>query len=248
MFEIFIMQESLNLISEYSESYFIRSKDVFCEKLLIFLPSVNGKDVYPYYPRVSWGEELSKEYHILYISDPYQPLEQYNESKGSWFIAPDGVLTLDVLAEKIEKLAVDLNVKSVLFYGSSMGGYAAIILASHVDGSMAVAECPQLYLNKHPGSRHVCEKLLGTDLLLNEFEPLHFLSNAKSMRLKIICSAYDHHYTNHILPFIKELAVSDIYMNVDFSFETFMNKDYKKGHVALHKKHAFKVVADMFSL
>src|SRR5690606_19417753 len=99
-------QESLSVISEYSENRFIRCQNAHCKKLLVFLPSVNGKGVYPYFPRLSWGAELSKKYNVLYISDPYQPLELYSESMGSWFISPDGVLTLDALARRIEQLIV----------------------------------------------------------------------------------------------------------------------------------------------
>lgn len=38
------------IISTYCQNAYFPSKD--SDKLLIFLPSVNGKDVYPYYPRL----------------------------------------------------------------------------------------------------------------------------------------------------------------------------------------------------
>ncbi len=239
--------ESSSLIAEYSENRFYRCQNAQCSKLLVFLPSVNGKGVYPYFPRLSWGKELSKEYNVLYISDPYQPLELYNESMGSWFISPDGILTLETLARQIEKLIIDFDLNDVLFYGSSMGGYAAIVLSSYIDGSMAVAECPQLYLNKHPGSRYVCNKILSEHVSLNEVEPLHFLRHGKSVKLKVICSAYDRHYTQHILPFVDEIKDSSMRESVDINFDIFIRHDYEKGHVALKKEHAFKVIEEMFS-
>lgn len=112
--------ESVNVISDYCQNYFIRSPK--SNTLLVFLPAVNGKDVYPYYPRKSWGQELSENYHILYISDPYQPLSEYEESMGSWFISPSGEATIELLAEKIKLFIKDISVENVIFYGSSMGG------------------------------------------------------------------------------------------------------------------------------
>lgn len=148
----------IETIAEYCENEFHRSE---CSKtLLVFLPSVNGRGVYPYYPRHSWASILVKWFNILYISDPYQPLPQYKESGGSWFISPDGEMTLPVLAKKIENFADAIDANNIVFYGSSMGGYAAIVLGSMVKGGKVVAECPQLYLEKHPGSRFVCETLL----------------------------------------------------------------------------------------
>ena len=52
----------LDLISDYCENLFYENKD--SKKLLVFLPSVNGRGDYPYYPRISWGRELAKKYNI----------------------------------------------------------------------------------------------------------------------------------------------------------------------------------------
>lgn len=241
-------EKYVKLISEYCDNVFFRCQNEDCDKLLVFLPSVNGKDIYPYYPRMSWGEELSKTYNVLYISDPFQPLLQYKVPMGSWFISPDGDFTLDILAKKIDRLIIQLEVKDVLFYGSSMGGYAAIILSSLVQGSKAVAECPQLYLEKHPGSGYVCENILKKNISVNEIEPLYFLIGGRSKSIKIVCSVFDHHYSRHVLPFLQDIKDSDQNERVNISLCAYISHEYKKGHVALLKKDALSTIESMFKL
>jgi hypothetical protein len=238
--------ESLRLISEYCQNDFFGSLN--SDKLLVFLPSVNGKKVYPNYPRRSWANELSKKYNVLYLSDPYQPLPQYEEPMGSWFISPDGFLTLEVLAKKISLLAKEIETDDVVFYGSSMGGYAAIILASLLDGSKAIAECPQLYLKKHPGSRFICENVLNNEICIDSVEPLAFLKNGKSKHIRLVCSVLDRHYTQHVLPFIKELESMSEDVDISFMLQAYIYSSYKKGHVAMNREDARKVIDEVFSL
>lgn len=241
------MHESYSpIVTDYCKNRFFQSEDKGSKKLLVMLPAVNNSNNFPYFPRISWGPELSKKYHVLYISDPYQHLPCYSSVGGSWFISPDGVPSLAALAEKINSLKAHLGLDDVLFYGSSMGGYAAVVLSSYFKDSKAVAECPQLYLNKHPGSRYVSEKILKRDFTLSEIEPLHYIKKDRACNLKIICSIFDHHYSQHVLPFLEELKSFDNTLNMKIQVSLFMNKDYKKGHVALQKIHAFKVIADMF--
>lgn len=235
--------ESVNVISDYCQNYFIRSPK--SNTLLVFLPAVNGKDVYPYYPRKSWGQELSENYHILYISDPYQPLSEYEESMGSWFISPSGEATIELLAEKIKLFIKDISVENVIFYGSSMGGYAAMILSSLIENSKAVAECPQTYLKKHPGSRFVCENILQSDIPISSIEPLNFLKTGKQKSIHIICSVFDRHYEQHIIPFLEDIKNNIGQPSFELVFTSYMNPEYKKGHVALQKNEAFKIINSM---
>lgn len=232
------------IISTYCQNAYFPSKD--SDKLLIFLPSVNGKDVYPYYPRLSWAKELSEKYHVLYISDPYQPLEGYIEPMGSWFVSPEGKLTLIDLANKLKVFINDISVNEVIFYGSSMGGYAAVILSSFLENSKAISECPQLYLDQHPGSRFICENILAKNINKSEIEPLSFLKICESQNITIVCSIYDRHYEKHILPFIDEIRNGE-YSKLKLRTVLYSLPEYKKGHVALQKKEAFKLIDDVAS-
>lgn len=238
---------SLESLSEYCENLFFRSPD--SDVLLVFLPSVNGRDVYPYYPRRSWAEGLSKKYNVLYVSDPYQPLPQYKEPMGSWFISPDGELSLGILAQKIINLKEQVGVKEVIFYGSSMGGYAAIILASLVDGAKAVSECPQLYLKKHPGSRFVSDNILCNSVSVSDVEPLAFVRNNSPKHIRLICSVFDRHYREHVLPFIEDVKTScEEEVSFNMILQVYMSSDYKKGHVAMNKRDALRVIHEVSCL
>ena len=236
--------EGLVELSNYCDNLFYRCDN--SNKLIIFLPSVNGKGIYPYFPRVSWGEELSERYNILYISDPYQEIEIYGESMGSWFVSPEGESTLPLLAKIIEKIICDFGMDDVVFYGSSMGGYASIMLSSLVSGSKAIAECPQIYLKGHPGSRYVVNNILRKDFSPDLIEPINYLKMGVQKHIRIICSAFDHHYSQHISPFIDEIKDADICANMSFSI--FFDEKYTKGHVALKKEDAYKVIDQVSAL
>jgi len=235
--------ESVDPISEYCQNVFLRSSN--SNKLLVFLPSVNGKAFYPYYPRRSWGEELARNYNVLYVSDPYQPLPQYKEPMGSWFISPEGDSTIKTLSEKISQLKKEINVNDVIFYGSSMGGYAAIVLSSLISGSKAVAECPQIYLKKHPGSRFVCNNILKSCVAVEEIEPLSFLKFGKQKYVRILCSIFDQHYFQHIIPFTECLKNLNDGVNLNLTMSIYSNPNYKKGHVALQKNDALRVIQEV---
>ena len=237
---------SIDLVSKYCENLFFRSPG--SDVLLVFLPSVNGKSVYPYFPRKSWADALAKKYNVLYISDPYQPLPQYKESMGSWFISPDGKLTLEVLAKALVEVKKNIGAREIVLYGSSMGGYAALILASLIDGSKAIAECPQIYLKNHPGSRYVCEKLLDPSISFESKEPLAYLQSGGEAHLRIICSMFDSHYSQHVLPFIKDIEEKFDELSCSVTLYAYMNAEYKRGHVAMSKKDACNVIDEVVRL
>lgn len=236
--------ETVDYISEYCKNAFLRSPK--SKELLVFLPSVNGKAIYPYYPRRSWGDELVKNYNVLYISDPYQPLSQYQEPMGSWFISPNGQSTLNILAEKISILKNEIGARKIVFYGSSMGGYAAVMLSTFIKGSKAIAECPQLYLKKHPGSRFVCENILSSEISISEIDPISYVVSGKQSHIHLICSVRDRHYSQHVLPFIEDLSNISAGINFKLTVNLYFDASYKNGHVALRKEHAVPIINEIF--
>ena len=100
--------------------------------LIVFLPSVRSKKIYPYYPRISWKSSLPG-YDTLYLADPFQEFDGYQEAGGSWFIRPDGNSDLPRIASILDAWITKSCYSKVIFYGSSMGGYAALVLASLIE-------------------------------------------------------------------------------------------------------------------
>lgn len=211
-------------------------------KAIFFLPSVRSKPIYPYYPRISWANELSPLYNVFYVADPYQNDAIYTASGGSWFISPDGKSCLKELSECIKRTCLKNNIDDILFYGSSMGGYASLCLSMMHNGSKAISECPQLYLEKHPGSRHV---LNTSGLSASTYAPLSFYdSSCKADSINLVCSIHDRHYDTHVIPFIKECMDKTIANNLNVKL--FSSEDYPHGHVALNKPDAIDMIHASF--
>ncbi|VEE15387.1 hypothetical protein [Ectopseudomonas mendocina] len=212
--------------------------------LVVFLPSVRNKDIYPYYPRISWGREFSKFWNVLYLADPYQNDPAYSKAGGSWYIDRSGRSCLAEVSSCVRELCAVRGFKKVLFYGSSMGGFAALLLALLTENSSAISECPQIFLQKHPASRVVVEDFVGEDVSL--YEPLHYLKNCTHRaNVKIVCSLHDSHYRIHLLPFLDVLEKERCDIELDVLI--YSRERYKKGHVALDKGDAFSLISDYFS-
>ena len=117
-----------------------------------------------------------------------------------------------------------------------MGGYAAILLASKVSNAFVVAECPQIFLEKHPGSRTVINSTGVDD---QELINLSTIVKEKLIArcLMIICNSSDFHFLNHILP------IMTFKSNVTpINYIIYSSSKYKNGHTSLDFTDAFKII------
>lgn len=173
--------ESLNS-DHYNETVSIQYNNIiidlfqdlktFPKGLIVFLPSAQPRDLLPrvpYFPRLSWKNEFEN-YDFLVLSDPI--LRQSSHIHSSWFLDWDN----DILSEVSSFLTRFISNRSyeeenVLFYGSSMGGFAALHLASLIEGTKAVAEVPQIDMTQFPDSKAIDQvsNLLGGDDALVRF-------------------------------------------------------------------------------
>jgi hypothetical protein len=201
------------------------------DRLVVFLPSVRSKAIYPYYPRISLKDKISHA-DTLYLADPFQDQAEYAEPGGSWYIDTAGKSDLFRIAEVLEEWLKQSTYKKVVFYGSSMGGYAALVLASLVRGSSAIAECPQTDLLKHPGSSYVINRFCnGSTANLPDIDSL--CKRADSSSFHIIVNLHDHHVAAHVLPFMKSLGDGDPATSPNIAFSYYSSCRYRRGHTAL---------------
>lgn len=119
------------------------------QKLICFMPAALPKklDRDPLQlSRFRWRESLTK-YHVLALADPAMTL--HSELLGGWYIHPEADLIAE-MADLVSDQAKVLGLKNsdVLFYGSSLGGYGALAMASLLKGSTAIAEVPQIDVSK----------------------------------------------------------------------------------------------------
>ena len=229
----------MNKIGDFPCAYFKNNSDL----LLVFLPSVTlGKPYpYPYFPRISIKDKID-DFDFLYIADPFQDDLDYSEPGGSWFLNRNGDSVLPVLGSLINDFRNRNSYRRVVFYGSSMGGYASIILASFVDGSICIAECPQIYLRKHSSSSYVLNKYCAH--VPNDFYDIDkFLPSDSNSFFKIICSVYDHHVHDHIIPFVNWLSTNEL-NKARFDIVLYCDDSYSRGHVALNLQDCIKIISD----
>lgn len=105
----------------------------------------------PVFSRISWKFEQS----TLYYNDPTRNIKNV-DLRGGWGIGTQDNWYLEeiskiikIIAEKIyEYPETGEKYDNLMFYGSSMGGFMSLILATFIRNSVAIAEIPQLELRE----------------------------------------------------------------------------------------------------
>lgn len=94
------------------------------------------------YHRWSWQLEWPTSL-VIAVFDP--AMQQAPGLEGAWYIHP-GFDVVAAISGTISDLAARAGVPTqrIVFYGSSLGGFGAIGCAAHLPGSRAVAEVPQI--------------------------------------------------------------------------------------------------------
>lgn len=122
------------------------------ENVIVFLPSAQDRSQPPKIPvfhRWSWANEFPNS-TIITLTDPalYR-----TGGHASWFLASEyNIDHIEVLSDFLETILLKIGLKGfrVYLYGSSMGGFGALMMSAHVANSHAVAEVPQLDLRTYP--------------------------------------------------------------------------------------------------
>lgn len=133
-------------------------------------------------------------------------------------------------------LRLNLNKNSrITFYGSSGGGYAAILASTLLVGSNAIVINPQIYLNRY--IKRVYDKFLNdtghdedylfldaTKLMLecNYIPPIKYFQNVMDKL----------HYQHHYIPFVRWYAENAALLNKKGTV-SFIESIDDKGHSAI---------------
>lgn len=186
------------------------------QRLFVMLTAAVNRERLPLPIFNRWGWKNRLPGHVLCISDPTLAAD---DSLGiGWYLGgPDGDVT-EKLSQLVKKFAAALGIRNnrIVTYGSSAGGFAAMMLASKLNGSTAVAINPQTHvLRYHP--KHVDEMLsacfpgvdkaqavIDYDARLNASAHLP----GKTMRLVIAQNRLDrHHWEDHYPNLAKSLGL-----------------------------------------
>jgi len=173
-----------------------------------------GSRPLPAFNRWKWRKRFPG--HVLCISDP--TLAASSVLEIGWYLGSEMHDATTDMANLVKHIAQGLGVNnhSIIPYGSSAGGFAAMSLASRIPGSMAVAINPQTDATKyHP--KRVTEMLTGCfpGLTLEDVRRDHAsrvcmasaLALGKS-RVLIAQNTEDaEHWGPHFLPFAQSMGI-----------------------------------------
>ncbi|WP_131358115.1 hypothetical protein [Aquitalea sp. USM4] len=179
----------------------------------------------PYFNRWGWKEQFPGK--VFCISDPTLCLDP-TISIG-WYLGNQEHDATADMADLVKVLAGSVGVSegNVITYGSSAGGFAAIMLGTYLDDAISVAINPQTDILKF-SQQHV-DKLLSTCFELTSFDERRFKERTniaerlkiKSTRIILAQNVLDsHHWVNHYLPLAEQIdlpmAVSGFSKNKNY--------------------------------
>lgn len=124
--------------------------------LIVFLPSARSADrskwQNPQFSRWKWTQHVPVS--SLVLDDP---TIADNDLIGGWFQGTRDKWGIDAAAEVIAAVAQQQRIPEsrILLYGSSIGGFASLMLAARLREAYAIAEVPQTDLRTYPFMRHI---------------------------------------------------------------------------------------------
>ena len=166
----------------------------------------------PMFTRHKWDFDKS----ILLYNDNTRYVWEGETGSGWGMGLPDDYF-LENIKNMIIKITQHFNIlpQNILFYGSSMGGFTSIQLATMIKGSFAIAENPQvdarMWINDYYLKYGMHSELYEKETL-KQFEPfkynvLHMIKKENYIpNLTIIHDINPIDIKNHLIPFIDELS------------------------------------------
>ncbi|GAA3307004.1 heparinase II/III domain-containing protein [Glutamicibacter nicotianae] len=144
--------------------------------------------------------------HVFYILDDFG-------DQGSYYLQEKGDLSIfqtvqDFIHNRIKNLAK--TGQSIIFAGSSKGGTAAIIHGLRVPNSKIIVGAPQTKIGSFLKKPHpnVLRYMTGgeTQAHVAQLDSLMYspeFTTSRNSEISIIVGKSDHHYKNHVLPWVE---------------------------------------------
>ncbi|WP_156096049.1 glycosyl transferase family 2 [Methanobacterium sp. SMA-27] len=189
----------------------------------------------PIYRRHSWESKFEES--VIYYNDPTLYIDP--ELYIGWGIGKIDDWYLLVIADIIQILARKNNItpENMLFFGSSGGGFTAIMLSTFIKNSSVIVNNPQIFLTNY-AKRHLnqminsCFDNLDLETVLEQyghridivkcFEHQQYMPNLTY----IVNSDSKNDILNHFIPFIESLVLFK-YFNERVKILLYKNE---KGH------------------
>lgn len=212
--------------------------------IVVVMPSV-GRNHIPKFSRHSWKNDF-EDFCFIAVADPELIFHEDNEQiNGTWFLTKrKGYMSwLDLLAKYLENLIKKFcngDKVPIVFCGSSMGGYAALVMSTYFESSVALSECPQTVLLDYKHSRIAIDSLQLSES--NTFIDLRTLFSETKLKPagKIFCALSDlHHIKYHVQPLIEFISqqAQDFHMSRrELEIELKIGAETPFGHKQLPRK------------
>ena len=192
----------------------------------------------PWFHRWSWDFNQS----IIYYNDPTSYID--GELLGAWGVGTKDYWPVEIISLICNKLGENLNFshEKFVFYGSSMGGFISILLATLNKNTYFVADIPQINLLKHWSWPGRINKYCFPELTVEEmgkrygyrFNIFELMKREKYIPkgLMIFDVSFkgdvDHHY-NYVFEELSKLSFEDYHNEL---YIQVMGKN--RGHNAYH--------------
>lgn len=187
-------------------------KYVFCDGgnsdiLIVTFPGFASPGIQPQYNYIRTLIDCNC--HRLYILDDYGPRGSYLIGKNGDHSIEDSVVSL--ISTMCDKYGVESG--NVILQGSSKGGYCALYFGIKYNFGYVIAGAPQINLGNYllKVAPDVAEYITGGKNEENKgyLNGLLFdlvdLSSGRFPKIFIHVGRGDHHYPNHIVPFLEKL-------------------------------------------
>lgn len=222
------------------------------DSLVVFLPAALMDDPaarrHPSIPRWTWGAELSASY--LALSDCALPDEL---CVGSWFQGNAAHFGADTLAAHIAAVAEAWSIPQsrIVLYGSSMGGFGALMIGARLPEAYVIAEVPQTNLatySNRAAIEMITQPIYGQSVdrvALQEPDRINVLNRFRRLgavpRMTIVHDHSDKSGLNQVYPLIGDmLDLIRQRLIVTEHFNTVFT--HGRGHVALPLEHGKRLI------
>lgn len=205
-------------VDDIDFNFKIHRLDCIQNGVVIFMPSAKSeiyRSLYPYYPRHKWANSLKK-YCVIYVGDPCDKLVS-DFSPGSWFFHRE-ISLIPALKNLLQNFIGSSN-KNILVYGSSMGGYGALLLGQLIRAKYVIAECPQIDLYKYHPFRQLLNGYIGDGVLnspwSNVFKFYNKFGFNDGMKVDIYINLGDQAHIRYIVEDLKDPLNRELLRNIE---------------------------------
>ncbi len=230
-------------------------------KTIVLLPSAQSKAKrrFPYYSRGLWAPDFKC--NIIVVSDP--TLQLNLSLLGGWFQGVNANWVLPLVLAHIDRFLSEWGQKweDCCFYGSSLGGFAALQAICYHPQAKAFVEIPQIDLREYtdPSMRDLAQLCYGEQAVKN-------VDDRYSNRISVIETIRAtqeigrffyfqklndrHHFDKHFSPFSQFLqSEGKQYAKSGYMLEVGdMSGQNSMGHSPLEKFEAIRLISFFLDL